>query len=75
MSGSFLTVLLMTGGVVMVSRDDLDGFDDVRVEFGQVLGRDPVLQDRAAADLMDLVSVQEGPANAERGHIAAAAMR
>jgi hypothetical protein len=42
-----------------------DGFDDVRVEFGQILGRDPVLQDRAAADLMDLVSVQEGPANAE----------
>jgi hypothetical protein len=38
--------------ILVVFGDDLDAADDVGVEVGQVLGRDPVLDDGAAADLV-----------------------
>ena len=43
----------------MVLSDKFDEADDVRVELAEVLGWDPVLEDRAAADLVDVIAVQE----------------
>jgi hypothetical protein len=37
----------------VVFGDDLDAADDAGVELGQVLGRDPVLDYGAPADLVD----------------------
>ena len=56
----------------MVLGDQLDKADNIRVELGQVLGGDPVLQDGPATRLVDLVAVQEGPADAEAGDVPAA---
>lgn len=42
--------------------DHLDGADDVGVQ----LGKDPVLQDCASTDLVNLVLIEEGPAHLKR---------
>jgi hypothetical protein len=58
--------------VPVVLGDELDAADDVGVEAGQVLGRDPVLDDGAPADLVGVVVVEEAPADVEAGDVAAA---
>src|SRR5215467_8643066 len=65
---------LVTGSwrVLVVLGDQLDGADDVGVEFRQVFGWYPILQDRAAAHLVELIAVDEGPPDTEAGHVAAA---
>ena len=57
---------------MVVLGNQLDEAGNIRVELSQVLGRDPVLEDRAATGLVDLVAVQEGPADAEAGDVPAA---
>jgi hypothetical protein len=40
-------------------RDKFDGANDVLVEHGEIICRDPVLQDGLAADLVNFVAVDE----------------
>ena len=58
-----------------VPRHDLDCASDVGVEGVEVFGRDPVLQDIAAADLMQFVGVEKGAIDIELGDEANAAVR
>src|SRR5665647_1837567 len=49
--------------------NDLDGADDVVVEVLEALDRDPVLEDRLAADLLYLVLLQVLTPDVEPGHV------
>src|SRR5947209_17077915 len=53
--------------------NDLDLADDVRVQLVKILSRNPVLQDRLPADLLDLVPIQERLSYLESGHVSRAA--
>src|SRR5215469_6307782 len=55
-----------------VGRDDLDGADYAGVELGEILGRDPVLQDGLPADLVEFVPVEERLADFEPRDVAGA---
>src|SRR5690606_32836626 len=48
----------------------LDDADDIVVHLFEVFGRDPVLEDRLAADLLHVVAVEERLADAEPRHVA-----
>ena len=55
----------------MELRDDLDQADEVRVEVGQVLGRNPVLTVLPrASGCLHRVTAQEVSPNLEPGHVA-----
>src|ERR1700722_5530039 len=54
---------------LVVLGDQLDPANDAGVELGEVLSRDPVLEDRLAADLAGGVVVEGGLADLEKNHI------
>src|SRR5688572_12133178 len=61
--------LLVVHGTAVVGFLD-DRADDVSVEVGKLLCRDPVLQHVTATDLMNLVTVQVRTLDLEPGHVA-----